>query len=212
MDQSLSIVLPVHNAEETLAEQVCHLLDILPELTRDFEVLIIDDGSTDHTEEVAAHLAIEFPQVRSARHRCRKGISAAVQTGLERTTGDIVFVQDNHTPLSPGDLRRLWDMRGDDELVMARAQPHPRPLDSGLIGRLMAWGKALKTPPSAAGEIPRGIQMIRRRAIQELRECDQPERQLALASAARTDKLTRGHAPKQAPNFLTRVQEFAAGE
>jgi hypothetical protein len=53
--------------------------------------------------------------------------------------------------------------------------------------------------------------MIRRRAIEELRQCSRPESELALARHSRTDIVTREPA-QGAPNFLKRMREFAAGE
>ena len=69
--QTLSVVLTVHNAEKTLADQVSKTLDILTDLSARFELLIVDDGSTDQTEEVAHELARHFPQLRVARHARR---------------------------------------------------------------------------------------------------------------------------------------------
>lgn len=123
MDQSLSVVLPVHNAQSTLAAQVQQLLDVLPDLTSRFEVLIVDDGSTDHTQEVATDLAVEFPQVRILRTAGRHGTPAAVQMGLQRTLGDIVFVQDERTRVCPSDLRRLWQLRHDQGGIQMIRRP-----------------------------------------------------------------------------------------
>ena len=212
MDHSLSIVLPVYNAESRLADQVARLLDVLPELTPQFEVLIVDDGSTDHTDEVAGELARQFPQVRSARHGRHKGIPSAVQTGLARTSGEIVFVQDEQTPLSTEDMRRLWELRTNNNLVMARAQPQPKPLESGLLGRLRAWGAALGNSYRPAEQPAGGMQMIRRQAIDELLQSETPASKLALTRHLRADLVTRGEPVKGAPNILKRMGEFAAGE
>jgi glycosyltransferase involved in cell wall biosynthesis len=165
LDQSLSIVLSVHNAEKTLTTQVVELLEVLPELTSQFELLILDDGSTDHTDEVAHDLARRFPQLQVARHAQQRGAAAAVTTGLEHTSGDVLFVQDGQMPMSPCELRRLWGMRQDKPKAAAEAQRGPGAISRGLMKRLTAWGAGLEdgaTLPSS-GEEGSGVRMIRRR-------------------------------------------------
>lgn len=166
MDLSLSVVLPVHNAETTLTHNVYELLDVLPEIATRFEILIVDDGSTDQTEEIAHELARSYPQVRVVRHARRRGASAAIQTGMTRTMGDVVFVHDEATPIRASELRSLWSMRNDRELVMARAEmpcPFPSP---HVLDRLSAWGDQMHDAPAALGFA--GMQMIRREAVEEL--------------------------------------------
>ena len=90
------MLLPVHNAEDRLAIGVARLLDVLPDLTGRFDLLIIDDGSTDDTPEVAHDLARRFPQVGVVRHPVRLGLGEAIQTGLDHTAGEVVLVGDEH--------------------------------------------------------------------------------------------------------------------
>ncbi len=123
MDLSLSIVLPVHNGENSLAQDVHLLLDLLPDITSRFEILIVDDASTDQTEEVAYELSQQFPQVRVLRHQQRLGRQAAEETAMTQTTGEVVFVQDEGTAICLNEIRRLWAMRHDRQLVMAAQKP-----------------------------------------------------------------------------------------
>ena len=69
LNASLSLILSVHNAQKTIVQRVEWLLDMLPDLAVPFEVLIVDDGSTDHTDDILHELAREFPQIRLAGHR-----------------------------------------------------------------------------------------------------------------------------------------------
>lgn len=180
MKPTLSIVLPVRNAHATLADQVHELLELAQELTNRFELLIVDDGSTDHTDEVAEDLSRRFPQVTYVRHSRTLGYAAAVKTALDRTNGETILVQEENARLSPGDLRRLWSMRHDDQLVTARA-PGIKPLGNDLLQKLGLWGRALKT--NAALRSSGGLQMIRRAAIEELSDVDEPAQDLTVIHA-----------------------------
>lgn len=154
---SLSVVIPVHNAEQTLAARITQLLDILPDLTTNFEVLVINDGSIDHTEEIAYELAREYPQIRVAHHEMRRGERGAVETGLAQTSGDILFIQDEHAPLDSSKLHRLWELRNEEELVLAQTRVRKQ---RGVLQRLAAWGVRLEDSTADGGSS--GVQMIRR--------------------------------------------------
>ena len=62
---SLSVLLPVKNAQATLAATVQEILDVAADLSEQFELLIIDDGSSDATSEIATELTQNYPQVRA---------------------------------------------------------------------------------------------------------------------------------------------------
>ena len=108
MHKSLTILLTVHNAQGTLARQVTTLLDFLPEISTEFEILIVDDASTDSTEDVALDLARRFPQVRVLRQSQRRGHQRAIEAGLARTSGEIVFINDPGTQLKEAELCLLY--------------------------------------------------------------------------------------------------------
>lgn len=212
LNPSLSIIIPVYNAEATLARQIGQLLDVLPDLTARFEILVVDDGSTDHTGDIAHELRQQYPQLKIARHAWQRGMAAAVQTGMARSCGDIVFVQEEQTEISTADIRRLWEMRHDEKLIMARAQSEARPA-SGLMDRLTRWAAALQ---QSAGRNSMGIQMIRRQAIEELRRSPAPEEELSITELPHTQiaRSDGSHAGKtqRAPGFMRKLRDLAAGE
>jgi glycosyltransferase involved in cell wall biosynthesis len=96
----LSVVIPVYNEAGTLMEVVNNVMT-LPEL---LEVVIVDDCSTDGTDEVIARLSELFPQVRSKRHEKNAGKTAALRTGFALTTGEIVVVQDADLEYHPSEI------------------------------------------------------------------------------------------------------------
>jgi hypothetical protein len=91
LNSSISVLLPVHNAQATLAADVAKVLELLPDVTPRFDVLIVDDGSTDATYEIAHELTIQYPQVRMLRNAKRRGQEAALIRGLEETSAEVVL-------------------------------------------------------------------------------------------------------------------------
>ena len=95
MPRRLSVLLPVKDAQATLIDSVHEILDVVTDSKDPFEVIIIDDGSSDATGEVAHELTCHYPQVRVVRHRTPQGREAAIRTGLQRSQGEIVVLRDN---------------------------------------------------------------------------------------------------------------------
>jgi hypothetical protein len=92
----LSVLLPVKDAQATLAASVHDILDVVTDSGEQFELLIIDDGSIDATSEVAHELTYHYPQVRVVRHQTPLGREAAIRTGLQRSRGKMVMVGDEN--------------------------------------------------------------------------------------------------------------------
>jgi glycosyltransferase involved in cell wall biosynthesis len=187
LTRSLSVLLPVHNAQATLQTDVGQMLDLLPDLSHDFDLLIIDDGSTDATCEVAEELAKQFPQVKLVRHSRRRGIKAALNDGLARTRSHIVLGHDGQSRIDPAGIVRVWHGGG-------------RPLAS--------------TAPSTSSGQPTslgGSFYLLRRDVAEsagvFRSVGRIER-----SAAAGSTLPQARKAARRPNFLRRLKDFAAGE
>lgn len=99
----LSIVMPVYNERATLEEIIRRVkaLDI------DKELIVVDDGSTDGSREwLRAHEGDEF---RVIYHESNRGKGAALRTGFQHATGDVVVPQDADLEYDPQDLHRLLD-------------------------------------------------------------------------------------------------------
>src|SRR5262245_59068484 len=109
MNPSLSVILPVCNAAESLGPVVCRLLELLPDLTPRFEILVVDDASTDHTAEIVDELKRTFPQVRMIRHGWSWGISAAVRTGRVECRGKQAIVVRSLGDFDPREIVRQWN-------------------------------------------------------------------------------------------------------
>jgi glycosyltransferase involved in cell wall biosynthesis len=166
----MSVVLPVRDSECEIAHRVEQVLNALADMSSAAsEVVVVDDGSKDATAEVLEDLKVQYPQVRVVRHPRPRGLEAAGQTGLERATGDLVFIQETDTMVRIEDLQRLLRMSEDQSVVAARAESTPKPLTGALVRRLRAWGtKADQQIAIDHAESKSSIQMIRRPHLQEL--------------------------------------------
>ena len=162
MKRSLSVFLPVHNGQAGLEANVSGILEVLPELASRFELLIIDDGSTDATAEVAYELSLRYPQVSFVRHPLAFGLPESIQTGLDATNGEVVIVHDGHSAIDPLEIAKL--VRCDS------AEPLSRPMakrKEGWLGTLLAW---LRTPREEAQTASSpGFYLLRRDAIHQAR-------------------------------------------
>jgi cellulose synthase/poly-beta-1,6-N-acetylglucosamine synthase-like glycosyltransferase len=94
LERSLTVLLPVQDVQATLADTVTEVLEMAADLSNRIELVIIDDGSTDATIEVADELSRCYPQVRAFRHGKPLGRDAALRTGLAKSRGELVFVRD----------------------------------------------------------------------------------------------------------------------
>ncbi len=124
MNPSLSVILPVCNAGESLGRVVGRLLELLPDLAGSFEILIVDDASSDHTLEIADEWRLAYPQVRIVRHSWSWGTSAAVRTGRLAADGRQVIVVPSLAEFNPRQFLRQWE-----RLNLAAQEAPPAPAD-----------------------------------------------------------------------------------
>jgi polyisoprenyl-phosphate glycosyltransferase len=104
----LAIVVPAHNEEENVASLVGELNDTFGAAGVAFEVLFVDDGSTDRTASIIRALAAERPHVRGLRLSRNFGHQAAVSMGLRHARADAVAVMDADLQDRPSDLLAMY--------------------------------------------------------------------------------------------------------
>ncbi|MGB7912816.1 MAG: glycosyltransferase family 2 protein [Desulfobaccales bacterium] len=101
----LSIVIPVYNEEETL-EEIFRLVQLAP---YDKEIIAVDDASVDGSREILARLAAEYENVKVFHHQLNQGKGAALRTGFEQVSGDVVIIQDADLEYRPDDYPALLE-------------------------------------------------------------------------------------------------------
>ena len=90
----LSVVIPMYNEEDVLPLLVDRLQPVLEGMDATYEVLAVDDGSTDLTPAILQRLHREWPQLRVVRLRANAGHQAAISAGLQRARGDFIVTID----------------------------------------------------------------------------------------------------------------------
>ena len=107
----------MHDECLSLAPTVARALQVLKSITDDFELLIVDDGSSDGSERLAQDLAAGEPRLRVVRHERNEGYGQALRSGLSASRGDVVAYTDCDEPadlgLLPETLRRFDEPRVD---------------------------------------------------------------------------------------------------
>jgi len=103
----LSIVLPVYNEEENLRPQYRTILEAVGPLNLSYEIIFIDDGSTDSSPIILREIAKKDRNVRAVLFRRNFGQTAAMSAGIEYSSGEIIVFMDSDLQNEPGDIKAL---------------------------------------------------------------------------------------------------------
>ncbi len=121
--ESVSIIVPAYNEEAALAGDLDGLLDALHATSYDWEIIVVDDGSTDGTAAVGKAYAEANPEVSILSHPYNMGGGASRNTGIKASRGDIIAVVDADATYPVKDMPRLiGEMPGFDMVVGARTK------------------------------------------------------------------------------------------
>jgi dolichol-phosphate mannosyltransferase len=147
--QVIRIVLPACNEEPTLAELLPSLKEAMEDDRLGYEVIVVDDGSTDQTAAVAERSAQSMP-VTLLRHPVNRGLPEAIKTGLFAAVElsndrDVIIVMDADNSHSPGLILRMVRLikEGNSIVIASRYQPGSRSRGLALTRRLLSYGANL---------------------------------------------------------------------
>jgi len=116
-EPALSVVIPAYNEAENLAELLEHLERVLLKSGMESEVIIVDDGSDDGTQDLLPELASRFPGLRYCRLETRSGQTAATYRGVKEARGRYIATMDGDLQNDPEDLLTLLEHLGEADLV-----------------------------------------------------------------------------------------------
>jgi len=110
MKKDLSVVVPLYNEEESLVELCTWIAQVMDNHGFRYEVLLVDDGSRDHSWKVIQEITDANPNVQGLRLNRNYGKSAALQTGFTYAQGDVVITMDADLQDSPDEIPELYTM------------------------------------------------------------------------------------------------------
>ena len=137
---SLSIFFPAYNDAGTIASLVLVAHMTARKLTDDYEVIVVDDGSPDHTGELLDEMARGLPWLRVVHHEKNRGYGGALRTGFLTASKELVFYTDGDAQYDPRELVRLYEVFGPEvDFVNGYKIGRSDPLHRIVIGRVYHW-------------------------------------------------------------------------
>jgi len=127
----LSVFFPAYNDAGTIASLVLVAHMTARTLTDDYEVIVVEDGSPDHTGLLLDEMAKSFPWLKVVHHEQNKGYGGALRTGFQTASKELVFYTDGDAQYDPRELRSLWNAFGPgvdfvNGFKMGRSDPFHR--------------------------------------------------------------------------------------
>ena len=133
----LTVFFPAFNDAGTIASLVIRAVQVASRLTPDYEVIVVNDGSSDATAEIANELTRTYPRVRAIHHAENRGYGGALRTGLAAATKDLIAYTDGDAQYDPAELEMLWhSLTPDADFVNGYKISRSDPLHRIIVGRV----------------------------------------------------------------------------
>ena len=134
---SLSIFFPAYNDAGTIASLAIIAHMTARKITDDYEVIVIDDGSPDHTGELLDEMARQFTWLRVVHHAGNRGYGGALRTGFETARKELIFYTDGDAQYDPRELLKLYEaLESRVDFVNGYKIGRSDPVHRIVIGRL----------------------------------------------------------------------------
>lgn len=136
---SISVFLPAYNEEENIERAVGNTVEVLRDISGDWEVIVVNDASKDRTGEIADRLAEEIPGVRAIHHEKNTRLGGALRTGFSNANKELVFYTDADNPIDMNDLRWAVPMMSDLDFITGYRLNRDEPLNRKIYSRCYNW-------------------------------------------------------------------------
>lgn len=136
----LSIVIPIYNEEENIKELYAKLSAILPAITENFEIIFVDDGSTDNSFNILKEINMEDKKVKAIKFRRNFGKSIALNTAFKHAKGNIIITMDGDLQDDPDEIPRFIEKIGKGyDLVVGWKYHRNDPITKTVPSKFFNW-------------------------------------------------------------------------
>jgi glycosyltransferase involved in cell wall biosynthesis len=132
---SITVFFPCHNEQENIARVTEQAVTVLDTLKADYEVIIVDDGSTDATGRIADGFAERNPRIRVIHHAQNLGYGAALQSGFRAARKELVFYTDGDGQFDIGEMPALLPLLAECDIVSC----YRRRRQDNVVRKLNGW-------------------------------------------------------------------------
>ncbi|MEK7584218.1 MAG: glycosyltransferase family 2 protein [Patescibacteria group bacterium] len=165
---SISAFFPCYNDKGTIASMVAETQRVLEKITDDFEIIVIDDGSSDGSRELLKDLQQEYSRLRLVFHDKNRGYGGALRSGFSSSTKDLIFYTDGDAQYDVRELPKLYErMSPDIDIVNGYKIKRSDPFHRVVIGLIyqhamkIAFGLRIR-------DVDCDFRLMRREAVQRL--------------------------------------------
>jgi len=113
----ISFVVPIYNEEENIPKLVEEIEAVAPDLSDNYEILLVDDCSSDNGLQLIRDLSEKIPQLRYLSFARNSGQSAALYAGFQAATGEVIITMDADLQNDPADLRQMIKHYGEYDMI-----------------------------------------------------------------------------------------------
>jgi glycosyltransferase involved in cell wall biosynthesis len=137
---SISIFFPAYNDAGTIASMVLLADQTARSLTSDYEIIVVNDGSKDHTAQILAELRQLYPRLKIVDHQANRGYGSALRSGFENASKDLVFYTDGDAQYDVRELENLVALMTDDvDVVNGYKISRSDPWHRVILGKIYCW-------------------------------------------------------------------------
>ncbi|MCK4304434.1 MAG: glycosyltransferase family 2 protein [Candidatus Eisenbacteria sp.] len=133
--ESITAFFPAYNDWGTIASMVVLTSRVLAQLTDDFEVIVVNDASPDHLQDILEELSRRYPRFRYITHQENRGYGGALKSGFAAATKKWVFYTDGDAQYDVRELNLLWEKRYGVDVVNGYKMQRSDPWYRVVVGR-----------------------------------------------------------------------------